>query len=316
MTPTLPAAALLPRALSTAQFQTLAEVPPEVEWFNNLTNTNTRRAYRQDIEDFMAFAGLSHPEQFRHVTRAHVIAWREQLVVQDLANDTIRRKLAALSSLYAYLCDRNALLHNPVLGVKRPRSMNREGVTPALGDHQARMLLAAPPEGTLKGKRDRAVLATLLYHGLRCEELCTLTVGSVHQREGVLHIRVEGKGDKIRYLPLHVLAQRLIAAYLKAAGHEADLKGLLFRPIKNNRTRVLAKPLHPVSVYQDIVNCEVRGASYQKESGINSIAQFIGLCSKSKWSKHRTKSPFLAWLAMAGSNAAYKIISACSNAVS
>jgi hypothetical protein len=46
------------------------------------------------------------------------------------------------------------------------------------------------------------------------------------------------------------------------------------------------------------------------------FAQFIGLCSRLKWSKHRTKSPFLALLAMAGSNAAYKIISACSNAVS
>ena len=46
------------------------------------------------------------------------------------------------------------------------------------------------------------------------------------------------------------------------------------------------------------------------------FAQFIGLCSRSKWSKHRTKSPFLALRAMAGSNAAYKIISACSNAVS
>jgi len=69
----------------------------------------------QDIADFMAFAGLRQPEQFRDITRAHVIAWRE---------------LAALSSLYAYLCDRNAVLHNPVLGVKRPRSMNREGVTP------------------------------------------------------------------------------------------------------------------------------------------------------------------------------------------
>jgi len=128
--------AVLPSpALTATQFQTLAEVPPEIEWFANLTNTNTRRAYRQDIEDFMAFAGLRQPEQFRDVTRAHVIAWREQLVSQGLANDTIRRKLAALSSLYAYLCDRNAVLHNPVLGVKRPRSMNREGVTPALGDH-------------------------------------------------------------------------------------------------------------------------------------------------------------------------------------
>ena len=159
------------------------------------------------------------------MTRAHVIAWREQLVGQGLANDTIRRKLAALSSLYAYLCDHNAVLQNPVLGVKRPRSMNRAGITPALGDHQARMLLAAPPERTLKGKRDQAILATLLYHGLRCEELCTLTVGAIHQREGVPHLRVEGKGDKVRYLPLAVLAQRLITAYLKEAGHSEDLKG-------------------------------------------------------------------------------------------
>src|SRR5207244_3089385 len=222
MTPTLPTPALLPRVLSSAQFQTLAEVPPEIEWFANLTNANTRRAYEQDINAFMAFAGLRQPTEFRHVTRAHVIAWREQLVGQELANDTIRRKLAALSSLYAYLCDRNAVLHNPVLGVKRPRSMNREGVTPALGDHQARMLLEAPPESTLKGKRDRAILATLLYHGLRCEELCTLTVGAMHQREGVPHLRVEGKGDKVRYLPLAVLAQRLITAYLKEAGHSED----------------------------------------------------------------------------------------------
>jgi site-specific recombinase XerD len=124
-------------------FQTLAEIPPELEGFANLSNANTRRAYRRDLEDFMAFADLQQPKQFRDVTRAHVIAWRDQLVRQCLANDTIRRKLTSLSSLSAYLCERHAVWHNPVLGVKRRRSMNREGVTPALGDHQARTLLQA-----------------------------------------------------------------------------------------------------------------------------------------------------------------------------
>jgi site-specific recombinase XerD len=267
---TTPAAMIPSNTLTVTQFQHLSEVPPEIEWFANLTNANTRRAYRQDVENFLAFAGLRHPEQFRTVTRAHVIAWRDQLVGQGLANDTIRRKLAALSSLYAYLCDRNAVLHNPVLGVKRPRSMNREGVTPALSDHQAWMLLKAPTPGTLKGKRDRAILATLLYHGLRCEELCTLTVGDVHQREGVVHIRVEGKGDKVRYLPLHELAQRLIKEYLDAAKHQDDLKGPLFRPVKNNRTKTLAKTLHPTSVYQDIVK------RYAQEIGL--AEEVPGLC--------------------------------------
>ncbi len=79
----------------------------------------------------------------------------------------MRRKLSALSSLFEYLCDHNAVTHNPVKGVKRPEANNNEGVTPALSDDQARLLLEAPPEATLKGKRDRAVLATLLYHGLR-----------------------------------------------------------------------------------------------------------------------------------------------------
>jgi hypothetical protein len=83
---------LLPRALSTAQFQTLAEVPPEIEWFANLTNTNTRRAYQQDIADFMAFAGLRQPTEFRDVTRAHVIAWREQLVGLNLAKGVFPAK--------------------------------------------------------------------------------------------------------------------------------------------------------------------------------------------------------------------------------
>jgi integrase/recombinase XerD len=170
----------------------------------------------------MSFAGLRRLEQFRDVTRAYVIAWREHLVQQGLANDTIRRKLAALSSRYAYLCDRNAVLHNPVLGVKRPRSMNREGVMPALGDHQARDLLQAPPEDMLKGKRDRAILATLIYHGLRYEDLCTLKVDDIHQREGVTHLRVEGKGDKLRYQPLHPLAQRLITEYLMALKGSAE----------------------------------------------------------------------------------------------
>ena len=101
-------------------------------------------------------------------------------------------------------------------------------------------------------------------------KLCTLTVGDVHQREGVPHLRVEGKGDKVRYVPLHELAQRLIKEYLAAAKHGDDLKGPLFRPVKNNRTKILAKPLHPTSVYQDIVK------RYAREIGL--ADDVPGLC--------------------------------------
>src|SRR4051794_20767418 len=80
---------------------------------------------------------------------------------------TIRHRLAALSSLFEYLCGKNAVSHNPVKGVKRPRAESGEGKTPALGDHQARQLLTAPATETVKAKRDRAILSTLLFHALR-----------------------------------------------------------------------------------------------------------------------------------------------------
>jgi site-specific recombinase XerD len=227
------------RALTAKEFLNLADVPPEVEWFANITNPQTRRAYQNDLKDFMRFAGIESPEAFRVVTRAHVIAWRKDLEGRAVAGSTIRRKLSALSSLFEYLCERNAVVHNPVDGVKRPKANNNEGLTPALSDEQARLLLNAPSVETLKGVRDRAILATLLYHGLRREELCGLRVRDLHQRQGVLHFRVHGKGDKTRYVPVSLLTQRLITEYLDKAGHKDDLSGPLFRPVKNNTSKTL-----------------------------------------------------------------------------
>ena len=67
------------RALTAKEFQGLADVPPEVEWFANLGNAETRRAYENALKDFMNFTGIQNPEEFRIVTRAHIIAWRDDL---------------------------------------------------------------------------------------------------------------------------------------------------------------------------------------------------------------------------------------------
>jgi len=257
-------------ALTPAQFDRLADVPPELEWLANLTNDKTRRAYTIDVGEFAQFLGLTRPDEFRTVTRAHVIAWRETLEARALSAPTIRRKLSALSSLYDYLCERNAVLGNPVDGVKRPLANGNEGSTPALSDAQARRLLDAPAEYTLKGLRDRAILATLLYHGLRREELCGLRVKDIQSREGVQHFKVKGKGEKIRYVPVHPLAQRLIERFLVLAGHGKDLGGPLFRPISNNRTGELARALNPNSIYRNIVR------KYGQASGLN--IEVNGLC--------------------------------------
>ncbi|HCG51861.1 MAG TPA: integrase [Betaproteobacteria bacterium] len=240
-------------ALTAKEFRALSEVPPEAEWFANLDSAQTRRAYRNDIGEFMHFAAINSPEQFRNITRAHVLAWRKALEDKGLAASTLRRKLASLSSLYEYLCDRNAVAFNPVKGVKRPKVESQEGKTPALGDHQARRLLDAPDASTLKGKRDRAILSVLLYHALRREELSTLKVKDIHGRRGVMHLRVHGKGGKERYLPLHPNAAGLISDYLNINGHGADKEGALFRPVRNNVSGSVDGALTPQSIYAAVV---------------------------------------------------------------
>jgi integrase/recombinase XerD len=158
-----------PSILTAAEFHRLADVPPEAEWFANIQNKHTRDAYKRDVSSFMRFVGIRKPEDFRTITRAHVIAWRGTLGHKAAAS--VRRQLSALSSLMDYLCDQNAIAHNPVNGVDRPTEGANEGKTPAISDAQARRLLETPPPDTLKGKRDRAIIAILLYHGLRRSEL-------------------------------------------------------------------------------------------------------------------------------------------------
>ena len=57
------------RLLTAAEFHRLADVPPEFEWFANIRNRHTRRAYENAIDDFMRFAGIVRPQEFRTVTR-------------------------------------------------------------------------------------------------------------------------------------------------------------------------------------------------------------------------------------------------------
>src|SRR3954471_7136626 len=100
--PTEIAPARVSRLLTAAEFHQLADVPPEVEWFANLSNPQTRRAYENAVTDFVRFAGIVRPEEFRTVTRAHVIAWRDELVRHGLGGSTIRHRLASLASLFEY----------------------------------------------------------------------------------------------------------------------------------------------------------------------------------------------------------------------
>ncbi len=281
------------RLLTNADFARLSEVPPEVEWFANIDNAQTRRAYKNALQDFTNFTGIKKPEEFREVNRAHIIAWRDELVSRTLSSMTIRHRLAALSSLFEYLCDKNTVTHNPVKGVKRPAIESSEGKTPALGDHQARKLLDIPDSGSLKGKRNRAILATLLYHALRRDELCRLKVKDFKQeRRGVPHLKISGKGGKTRYVPLHPAASGLIHEYLEVAGHELEENGALFRSISNNRIEGSQKAITPDGVYKmvqeysDKLGFRIGAHSLRATAATNALDNQADIAKVQEWLGH------------------------------
>lgn len=281
------------RLLTAEDFLRLSDVPPEVEWFANLTNSATRRAYENAIKDFMAFTGIQRPDEFRSVTRAHVIAWRDDLTQRGRSGPTIRHRLSALASLFDYLCDKNAVTYNPVKGVKRPKNDSAEGRTPALGDHQARKLLDAPAGDSLRILRDKAILATLLYHALRREELCKLKVKDFkHERCGVPHLRVSGKGGKTRYVPLHPAASRLVYEYIEMAGHGEDDTGALFRPVSNNTKTGSGKAITPDGVYKIVraysgqLGFEIGAHSLRATAATNALDHQADISKVQEWLGH------------------------------
>jgi len=281
------------RVLTAKEFQGLVDVPAEVEWFANLGNKATRRAYENALKDFMNFTGIQNPEEFRIVTRAHIIAWRDDLLSRSLSSMSIRHRLSALSSLFEYLCEKNTVTHNPVKGVKRPVVESYEGKTPAIGDHQARQLLDAPDGSSLKGKRDRAILATLLYHALRRDELCRLKIKDFKQeRRGVPHMKISGKGGKTRYLPLHPAASGLIHDYLDAAGHDLEDMGALFRSASNNRDKQSQKPITPngiyklVQKYSEKLGFKIGAHSLRATAATNALDHQADIAKVQEWLGH------------------------------
>jgi len=154
-------------------------------------------------------------------------------------------------------------------------------------------LLAAPQADTIKSKRDRAILSTLLFHALRREELCKLKVRDArHARKGVPHLKVSGKGGKTRYLPLHPGTHTLIHDYLEAAGHGADEAGALFRPVRNNRTGRLERAITADGVYKLVrtysaqLGFEIGAHALRATAATNALDHQADIAKVQEWLGH------------------------------
>jgi integrase/recombinase XerD len=175
-------------------------------------------------------------EELRQVDHRAVIAWeRIMREIDEAAPSTVRRRLAALSSLMKHLVRHGHLGKNHVAEVERPAINREEGTTLAFSKADAAKLLNTPAEDTVDGLRDRAILSVGLQVGLRRAEIAALKVGDLHQNRGFDSLRIIRKGGRREALAIHPKTAQRIRRYLEIAGHAEDLEGPLFRPLSHNR---------------------------------------------------------------------------------
>ncbi|MBK7543403.1 MAG: tyrosine-type recombinase/integrase [Candidatus Competibacteraceae bacterium] len=218
----------------------LTAVPEEAVWLANFVSARTRRTYQAAVRSFIAFHGLEGSQELRAIGQSHLIAWREHLIQSGASPRTVQNRLAAVSSLFQHLCERQVAPRNPVAGVKRPRVNTDRVEATALTPEQVRRLLQTPAPDTLKGMRDRAILHVLFYTGCRVSEVTHLKVKDFFEDAGYWVLDFLVKGGQRNRLAIHHELQLALRAYLAVASHGYERESPLFLTVMRDQRR---KPL-------------------------------------------------------------------------
>jgi site-specific recombinase XerD len=183
-----------------------------------ISSHHTRRAYSQALDEFLIWF---RDEPGRQFNKATVQKYRTELETKGLAPSSINVRLSAIRRLALEASDNGQLDPEIAAGIARAKGAKRSGVRLGhwLTAEQAQTLLDAPDLTTLKGLRDRAILAVLLGAGLRRSELADLNVSHVQQRDGRwLLADLVGKHGRIRSIPIPAWANAALVRWRAAAG--------------------------------------------------------------------------------------------------
>jgi integrase/recombinase XerD len=179
-------------------------------------SANTVTAYRRDLRryaTFLASRGIADAALADEAAVAAFVAWLSSSTHSSgraYRASSVARALAAVRSFHRFLLREEEAPVDPTAGVVRPR-VPRTLPRP-LSVEEVQRVLEAPAGGTPAALRDRALLETLYGAGLRISELVRLDVDDLDLEEG--SVRVIGKGDKERVVPLGRYAGEALAAYL------------------------------------------------------------------------------------------------------
>jgi integrase len=218
----LPDLDLVPRGPGSVEARLTALV------LDGLTSEHSKRAYAAGLAGFFAWARTRAPQPF---SKALVQEYRAWLLEQNLAPSTVNLRLSPLRKLAQEMADNGMLSQELATGIGKTKGVKQEGVRAGnwLLLAQASELLNAPDPGTLKGKRDRAMLALLVGCGLRRAELLRLNVEDLQQREGRWVIPdMAGKGNRLRTVSVPAAVKARVDDWVEAAGIS---EGRPFRPV-------------------------------------------------------------------------------------
>jgi integrase/recombinase XerC len=172
-------------------------------------SAHTCLAYETDLGQFQKFWN-DRNQALDALDRNGVRSFLGYLHAQGFGRRSIARKLASLRTFLGYLCQTGHLSRNAALQVRPPKQ--EKSLPVHLNVNEAKQTMEAPSPDAILGVRDRAILELFYSTGIRLRELAGLTVGAVDLDAGL--VRVVGKGDKERLVPMGKPAQRALQLYL------------------------------------------------------------------------------------------------------
>lgn len=172
---------------------------------------NTRKAYADDIGQFLSFLDQKGVSSLNQVSRKQVLDHLMTMKTKAMSTNSISRHLVSIKIFFRYLQQEGLLDKNVTDTMDSPKLWK---ILPdTLSEKEVGLLLDAPDLRKPLGVRDRAILEIFYASGLRVSELANLKISDLHIEEG--YIRVIGKGRKERVIPVAKNSSDLLARYLE-----------------------------------------------------------------------------------------------------